>query len=245
MKTKHQTVQVLTAGQMKELISAVAEGIPSNLSQENAQYWIGNKRKLAKEIRKVLVGQEENQHLDLIQCWQHFWHKITGQEYDFSTLRIPTKPEGNWRLLVIADILLETLYVECQKRFPCWRWTGRNLDQIVTKNERSAKDSSYAIWVKDEVEADENLKNLSANGIKSQNLTTETLAERLIHELKFFDETSQHLDVKNITLCAGSRDDDGSVPDVYWNQSSGEVSVDWDHPDGRDGNLRARQAVSV
>ncbi len=35
---KHQTVQVLTAGQMKDLAAAVVEAIPQNLSFADAEY---------------------------------------------------------------------------------------------------------------------------------------------------------------------------------------------------------------
>lgn len=182
-------------------------------------------------------------YFNLVQDWQNFWRKITGKDYDFSNIRIPAKPEGKWRLLIIVDILLETLYAQCQKRFQCWRWTNNNLDEVVVHNERSAKTGSYAIWVKDEVEADENLRNLSANDIKSENLTTETLAERLIHELKFFDETGNHLDIINWTLCAGSRDSEGG-PHVHWYPFCDEMRIFWCLPDRRDGYLRARQAVS-
>ena len=180
----------------------------------------------------------------IISDWQSFWHNITGQEYNFSSIRIPARPEGHWRLLVCIDISLETLYAECQKRFTCWRWTDKNLDKIVIQNERTAKNGPYAIWVRNETEADENLKNLSSNDIKKQNLTTETLAERFIHELKHFQETGKHLDIKNVTLCSGSRFGAGSVPSVDWSPHWGEMSVFWYRPDYRYGGLRSRQAVS-
>ncbi|MEW5907963.1 MAG: hypothetical protein AB1643_02170 [Patescibacteria group bacterium] len=175
---------------------------------------------------------------------QNFWRKITGNEYDFSKLHIPVKPEGKWRLLITVDITLEALYAKCKEMFPCWRWTDKNLDTIVVKNERDAENGPYAIWVKDGVEADENLKNKSANDIEKDGISTETLAERLVHELEFFLETGKHLDVKNITLCSGSRYDDGHVPVVRWFPHYGKMLVHWYYPVRRDGRLRSRQAVS-
>ena len=191
------------------------------------------------------MGFYQDHYPEIISDWQNFWHKITGQEYDFSKIHIPAKPEGKWRLLICIDISLEKLYAECKKRFPCWSWTDKNFDETVIQNERNAKTSPYAIWAKDEKEADENLKNLSANDIKAKKMTTETLAERLIHELEFFDETGQHLDIKNVTLCSGSRCDDGGVPYARWNSRCSEMDVYWRSAGYSSGGLRARQAVSI
>ncbi|MBI2033910.1 MAG: hypothetical protein HYT13_02315 [Candidatus Liptonbacteria bacterium] len=113
-------------------------------------------------------------------------------------------------------------------------------DWEVTSDRKADKD--YCIWVRDRVEADEELKNKSANDLKRENIPGITLEERLLYELKFFDETGKHLDVQKITLCAGSRTPYGSVPSVYWHD--GEVSVFWYFPDNRDGGIRVRAAVS-
>ena len=135
------------------------------------------------------------------------------------------------------------VYAQCKELFPCWCWTDDNFGEIVTWNERDAKNGPYAIWVKGHVEADEELRNLSAADIRERGIATETLAERLTHELKFFAETGEHLDLKNTTLCAGSRDSFGAVPGVCWRY--GAVSVIWSMPIYRSGSLRARQAVST
>ena len=132
--------------------------------------------------------------------------------YDFASLTIPVCPSDGWRLLIIADIPLEEFYAKCKELFLCWFWTDDNFNTIVTWNERDTKNGPYAIWVKDNVEADEELKNLSATDIKEKGIATETLADRLIHELKFFTESGKHLDMKNMTLCAGSLDSFGVVP---------------------------------
>ena len=233
----------LTAGQAGEVLSPITE-VVLGMSSTDAQYWIGNKKKLSKEIRKILVRSNDNEYFDLLLDWQNFYKKLFGTDYNFSNIRIPEKSEGNWRLLIIADITLETLYAKCKELFPCWRWTNDDFDKIVAENERTAKDGSYAIWAKDEVEADENLKNKSANDIKAIKLNTETFAERFVHELKFFQETGKHLDIKNITLCAGSRYSDGNVPSVRWHGSFSEMSVDWYDPGVAHGHLGSREVVS-
>lgn len=63
-------------------------------------------------------------------------------------------------------------------------------------------------------------------------------------ELDYFKETGEHLDVKNITLCSGSRDSDGDVPDVDWDPDDGKVRVHWYDAGGSDGSLGAREIVS-
>lgn len=179
---------------------------------------------------------------DLIKNLQKFYKKVFGIRADFSNLRVPPKQEGFDRLLVIANLSLEQLYAKCKELFSCWRLTNNDLDKIVTENERMTKNGPYAIWVRDRVEADEELKNLSANDIKAKNLITETLAERLIHELKFFSETRQHLDIQSITLCTGSRYSVGRVPRVGW--YDGEMRVYWYNPGFADDILRSRLVVS-
>ena len=170
--------------------------------------------------------------------WQNFWADL-GQ-FDFSSIRVPRMVTGFTRAIIVPKgHTLNREYELCKALFPCWRWT-EDLDSAVTKNERAPKES-YLIWVRDREEADEELKNLSANDIKRKKLTTQTLLERMIHERKFFKETGRHLDTQTWTLCSGSRFSDGDVPSVSW--FVGEMRVDSYDPDSFDDNLRARQVV--
>lgn len=93
------------------------------------------------------------------------------------------------------------------------------------------------------MEADEEWKNHSANDLVAKNVNGETLTERFAHELVYFEETGgKHLDIVNWTLCAGSRDPGGCVPDVGW--CNGKLHVNWCYPTHADGYLRVREAVS-
>ncbi|EKE16211.1 MAG: hypothetical protein ACD_11C00026G0001 [uncultured bacterium] len=184
----------------------------------------------------------KSSHSDLISGWRAFYKNHFLMECDFSNLNIPIKPGDDWRLLVIANLSLEQLYAKCKELFSCWRWTDDDLDKKVIWNERDAKKGAYAIWVRDVQEADENLKNLSANGIKEKGMTTETLAERLVHEITFFQETGKHLDVQNITLCAGSCYSDGGIPCVDW--FDGRLGVSWCDAGPSVVHLRSREVVS-
>lgn len=240
---KHQTVQKATGGQIKELASALVEAIPSNITIDDAQYWIGKKGKLAKEVRKIFA--DKNQYADLIQDWQDFYYDVFGIKADFSNLVIPEKRKGFDRLIVVAQgVTPQYLYDKCDGLFKVWKWTDKNLDEIVV-SDRTAKNGAYAIWVRDRVEADEELRNLSANQLKKQGMPGITLEERLIYELKYFKETGKHLDIKNWTLCLGSRYSDGFVPSAFWSGDCGEMSVGGCHSgDAGGGYGRAREAVS-
>lgn len=120
-----------------------------------------------------------------------------------------------------------------------------DLDKAVPENDRDPnRDDSYLIGFAKNVEADEENKSKSANKLAEGNHKGITLLERLMLELAYFLATKQHLDVKNITLCTGSRDSDGYVPRVYWDADHAGVFVDWYSPDYAFGVLRSRSAVS-
>lgn len=71
-----------------------------------------------------------------------------------------------------------------------------------------------------------------------------TLRERIIMELEYFKKTGQHLDIRNITLCSGSRWSDGNVPDANWG-GSGRFYVGRYHADDRNGSIRAREQLKT
>lgn len=238
---ENQTVRGMTPGQIKDIISALVQGVPTNMAFETAEGWVGNKGKLTAQVRKIFSAA--NPYAELIADWLIFYSDVFGVGADFSSLAIPAKRADFDRLLILAQGLTpQRLYDKCEELFPCWKWTDKNLDKIVT-SDRSAKDSAYAIWVRDRVEADEELKNLSANDLKCQKISGITLEERLVYELKFFKETGKHLDIQNITLCAGSRCGAGCVSGVDW--GDGNLGVIWYGSVNASDELRSRQAVSL
>jgi len=177
----------------------------------------------------------------LISEWQVFYHGL-GIDCDLSGIRIPDDPGGFGRIIIVVQgIAPQSAYDLCAKNFPCWKYTDKSLSEIM-ESERTARNGAYAIRVRDRVEADEELKNLSAHQLKQQNISGITLEERLIYELKFSKETGKHLDIQNATLCAGSRYRGGGVPGVFW--VGGEVSVGWRDAGFTDFDLRSRQVVS-
>jgi len=120
-----------------------------------------------------------------------------------------------------------------------------DLDKSVMVNDRNPKDGSYWVRCKASVEADEKNKNLSADNLAQKGIRGLTVLERLLLELAYYLASDAHLDVTTVTLCSGSRDSGGYVPNVYWYSRSRGVCVDWCGPGNRNDNLRARAAVSV
>lgn len=184
-------------------------------------------------------GDQEN----ILASWRTLYRDM-GIEVDFSHLRIPARREGFDRLLVIPQgLTIEAAYAYCATQFPCWRWTKKNLDEIVTHNDRDPKNGSYAIWVRDGQEPDEEWKNHSANQLAKKNISGVTLLEWLIYQPVYFKKIGKHLDMDNWTLCTGSRYDGGDVPSVGWNGHDRMV-VGGFRPDGAYDSLRAREVVS-
>lgn len=177
-----------------------------------------------------------------LSAWQSRYLNL-GIKRDFANLHIPKMPEGFTRLIVVVkEFKISELITEL-KKMNFWTYTNlKNLDKI--KDIVQRPDGDYAIWVRDRQEADEEFKNKSADDIQREGLNTETLKERILHEWAYFEETGKHLDVKNITLCSGSRYSDGCVPEVYWGSDIGKVCVSWYYSDDRFENLRNRLAVS-
>lgn len=176
--------------------------------------------------------------------WGLFYRDVFGLGLSLSGLVIPAHQPGFDRLLVIAQGMTpQRLFNKCTELFngKTRKYTDRNLDEIIT-SDRTAINGHYAVWVRDRQEADEENKNLSADQLKERGTVEITLEERMLYELKFFKETGDHLDKKNLTLCAGSRYPDGRVPSAYWD--GGRFGVHWGYPYNHNGNRRSRSAVS-
>ncbi len=196
---------------------------------------LGNFLKRKNPFEEDNIGNSISSQLDFLQ-------KFFEIELDFSNIRIPEKQPGFDRLIVVPKgLILNLVYDKCAENFPCSRYAD-DLDKAVILNDRNPNKGSYAIWVRNGVEADEELKNLSADDLKEKKIPGITLLERLLYELAYWAETGEHLDIHNWTLCAGSRDSDGFVPDVCWFDDG--LKVYWRRSGYRFASLRVRAAVS-
>ncbi|TSC91624.1 MAG: Uncharacterized protein CEN90_422 [Parcubacteria group bacterium Licking1014_17] len=153
----------------------------------------------------------------------------------------PVTPGFNWGVLVVPGVTMQMVFDSFPEK---WKFCDANLDEVVTKNVRMPVGKPYVIWTRDRVEADEELKNLSASWVAEKKINSINLLERLLLGRWFNWKTSGHLDNKNVTLCAGSRHKDGVVP-VMYRGSDVRVYVSWDLTGLASGRLRARQVVSL
>ncbi|MDD5749429.1 MAG: hypothetical protein PHO91_01420 [Patescibacteria group bacterium] len=196
-----------------------------------------------RELELFLQRQNPFAISDIQSEWQEFYRKYFRLSVSFSDASIPDNAGGFDRVIFIPKGLkLNDVLKAMKKCFPVSSYID-DLDKDVIDNVR-VSDCNYAIRIRERVEADEELKNLSANKLRQQGVNAMTLLERLVYELKYFSETNEHLDVQNWTLCAGSRGRDGGVPCVFWLAGNGRLRVGWFFPGFAVGFLRARQSVS-
>ncbi|GEM_PF-1055477 len=202
--------------------------------------------------------------------WQNLYLEL-GLKVDVTNLKIPVPQPGFTRLILVPEGMTPNkAFALLEKKMQAWKYPD-NLDTITSI--RDIK-KTYVIWVRDRQEADKELKNQSADDLKRDGVNCITLIERFLYELKFFVETphrdgvncitlierflyemffgktlhggqaDNHLDVKNWTLCSGSRTPDGGVPYVGWDPDCGKVIVGWSYAGSRNDNLRSRAVVS-
>jgi len=238
------TLHVVTGDQYRTVDRRMRE-IKRQLDQDGGSpldpEWVATK--LQRIVEGKLVEEDVS---SLLASWQEFYRDLFGLEVDFAGLSMPTQMKGFDRLIVVAQWMTpQRLYDKCAESFPCFpcsKRTNQNLNESV-QSERTAKDGAYAVWFRDAVEADEELKNLSANDLKKENIPGITLEERLLMELKYFKETVQHLDRQSSTICSGSRYSDGSVPLVNWRLD--RLFVDRYYREYFHRDMRSRRAVFV
>jgi len=235
-ETAREEAREVTPGQFKDIVATMIGAIPE-LTFDQAERVIGDKGVFGDSVREAFWRY----CTDPVTDWQNFYEDVFDIQVDFSDLQIPEEQKGFDRLIIVANGMTpQRLYDRCKASFACWKWTDKSLDGVA-ESERTAEEN-YAIWIRNRVEADEELKSKSADMLKSEGVPGITLEERLVYELKYFRETGKHLDVRNVTLCAGSRYSDGGVPRVRW--FGGSLEVSWCLPDHRIGLLCSRQVVS-
>ncbi len=229
---------------------AVLAQLP-RLSETDQQNYIRNPKRLQKVLEKAFAEDLPKEEIpywaDLLR-WKIVYHKLFGHDPDLSVIDIPSKPEGfgPMRLIVVAKEIiewtgnrpLEGALEELEKHFPVWEYIS-DLDTSITTNDRDPKNHSYAVWVRDTCEADEEFAGQSANDLKEMGHSGITLLERQLLEADYFFEKGEHLDVVNATLCSGSRYSDGSVPSADWFDD--RFRVNWFDPSDRLGDLRSRR----
>ncbi len=187
--------------------------------------------------KSVVAGSDAKSQL---RSWRKFYQKYFGIQLVINEIKVPAGKEGfGWLIVLAKGLSNEKIFAKLAENFTCWKYAD-DLDKITSVRVNTA---TYAIWVRDRVEADEELKNQSADDLEAGNVNCITLPERMVLELYYWaNHNHEHLDVQNITRCAGSRRSGGRVPCVYWDD--GRLKVSWYCSSDRDDDLRSRQAVS-
>ena len=179
-----------------------------------------------------------------LEWWIQLWQEL-GFTVERSVIALPLVPPnfGPARLIVIPQgLTIQRAWEVAQSLFPCYSYISGDLDKAIPTNDRTATDTAYAIIVRDREEADEEFKSLSANDLKARGLRGITVLETITDEIGYYKRSGKHRDVKNVTLCSGSRDSNGSVPESDW--FGGEFQLYWYDSDYRYDNLRSREAIS-
>jgi hypothetical protein len=245
LMTQNENAQIASSDQMLEFASSLIKNLPKDMPKDIVDGWNANPKALARMLRSGLLPpavDTSDRTQRLLEEWRTLYRELLNIE--LGEVIVPARRPGFDRLIVVAKgVKMQQVYDACAKLFKCWKYTDKNLDEVITVNDRTSE-QSYAIWVRNEVEADKQFKNNSGNDLKATNHIGMTFLERLLFELKFFRETGKHLDIQNITLCSGSRGSGGGVPGVYWRSFDSTMRVDWYNPDDRYDNLRSREVVS-
>lgn len=181
---------------------------------------------------------------EIRQEWEGFYREYFHLTVDFSDVQIPNNPSFAFgRLIFIPkDLNIWRVMKGMRDCFQVADYQG-DLAEEITENIRQT-DKSYAFYIREREEADEELKNLSANKLSELGINCMTFLERLVYGLKYHSETRQHLDNQNQTLCAGSRYRGGRVPLVHYDANDSKLHINWCGPGHAYDDLRARQVFS-
>lgn len=176
-----------------------------------------------------------------IKDWENFLKKrFPETQFDLSKLEIPQRTaeeEKEFTRLLFSTSKLK-LFKKCEELFPSVNNTFEDLDEFI---EKDAGEDSFK-WVRDVEAADKKHKNKSGNMAGKEKLNAETISDRVMHEIKYFDETGDHLDKQTGTLTS-SRDSGGKfLFAADWD--GGWFHVSWSSPGDRNTHWRFRQVVS-
>lgn len=146
---------------------------------------------------------------------EQMYSSYFGLSLDASQVALPPHRDGFGRLLIVAKgMTAEVLFRKCAELFPATK--SRNRGDLAIQSDRNADHDHYAVWARDSIEADQEHRNKPADAFAAiePRLAAMTLEERLVFELLHFHQTRGHLDLKTITICAGSRFPRNMVPTV-------------------------------
>ena len=182
---------------------------------------------------------------NITKIWEEIYQEWFNIKKDFSSLQVPDIYDArkHFAVIVAQELTMNEVVTGMRKKFRVGLYR-EDLDANIIQNDRAAKNGDYIILFKKRIEADKELKNLSANQLKETGHQGITLMERLLLGILYFNKSEKRLDIINRTLCFGSRGSDGYVPDVFWYSGHDGLYVGWSSPDNAGDDLRSRAVVS-
>jgi hypothetical protein len=241
----HEDVRLISTEMRLNLTACCVKAVPADTPFEVGQTYINDKGALDKRLRAIFVppapvtAKSGSKFEEQLAAQESFWRRLFPTEpLDFDPAKLlvwPRRP-GHDRLIVMPrGLWANKLYAKCADRFTCCSYK-EDLDKMIHLS--GLPYQATARWFRDRQEADEELANKSALKLEELFIPGITLPERQLYELMYFEETGDHLDKENITLCSGSRNPDGNVPSTYWRYDL--FYVDKCRPYDAAGRLRAR-----
>ena len=222
-----------------EVVAALRRGFLSQVEERKTNLGLNIGKVSKDELARLSVW-------DLKHLYQLFYLDNFGLFLGFPDELMPEAPdEFSWPVCVPGIISSEIAFRGVKFNLPPWKWTDKPLDQVLDlERGRDAWMQSFIVRARPNWEADEDLKNLSANDIEKQGINILMFRERWILGSFLYWLTGDHLDRQTVTL-TGSRALVGSVPRVFFDSGDGRVGVGSFPPDFSHDYLRARQAVSL
>jgi hypothetical protein len=179
---------------------------------------------ILEEVPTVVIDS-----VNSVQVWNNLYKKQFSVNVNFSGVKIPDKPEGNWRIIYIAKGLT------VQQVYDSWNFNKEISyinDLSLFQNKRNS-DKDYAVWIRDEVYPDPEKIHKPIKEVDPEMATGITLLEMMLFQTKYFSETGKYLGEMNATLCSGSRypsEYDNTliwVPVVFNNYDGVTLELEW------------------
>jgi hypothetical protein len=255
---EYENAPKITEGQLLDIAGGfvknsrkILEGVPFEIAKgfvETAtlkDLFRGAVLKYCQEKGAKVIKRKSTPFSNILSAQEKFYKEEFGKKCDFAGLTIPEAEKiFAWLMCMTEKVGIEDLLSGGKNPQPFWKYTNKALDEVIDLSfGRDGHKEPYIFRAKANVEADENLKNLSTNKIAELKIVTMGLKERLALSrfLYWFKKKKIILDKSVWTLCSGSRYSDGGVPFVHFDPYSGKVHVYWYSADDAHPHLRSRQ----
>lgn len=239
----------------KQMVGNVPGNVLGMLADLNLKLRHGTRT--PEQLDKFLKGKNPFEGLDysfILNEWEKYFYKIHQLKADFSGVTIPKADDDifPWFTCIPENFSTERACSGRKQLYFKWKWTDKALDDVLDLSfGRDSRKDPYIVRFRANWEADELLKNLSADTIAEKQINASTLKERLLLGDFLYWKHKKHLDVENITLCSGSRYSDSFmrysdsfVPCVYWSSPASRLDVRGCSSGCARSHLRAREVAS-